>query len=87
MPAKSRRSRSTIRKRSTTAGEIIDNSSPVDSESVSPIVKKTSTVESNSKSPNNQPLDLSYITNDIKWVGVVTGIVIIFLLIAYFLFR
>jgi hypothetical protein len=86
MPAKSRRNRSNL-SRSKPIG--INSKTavwkPVDQNSVTQPTRVEATYDSRLKKAPDSNLDLSDIGNELKWIGITTGIVIIILIIVYVL--
>lgn len=87
MPAKSRRNRRRMpqgRKISVVPRDY--PSVPVDSDLTSRPVENNVPLAPRPK-PLNPDLNYAYFRNDIKWIGIVTGIIIILLIISYIVLR
>ncbi len=90
MPAKSRRNRRNIsQSRKTVAGPNITKDVPVSPE-LAPQPEKsvaTATYRSAPKAAADPAITYPYIMNEIKWIGIVTAIVAIVLVIFYMFFH
>ncbi len=86
MPAKSRRHRQKLyRDRQTNNNSQTILSTPIEQSAITQTNKSQATY---STIPKLAPsLDLSYIRHEIKWIGIVTGIVMILLVICYIIWR
>jgi hypothetical protein len=86
MPAKHRRSR-----RITPQSRKIDTSIDISPISIqlkpSGLPIKSTTPLGDKSSPTADLNSLKYVFSEIKWIGVVTGIILVLLVVGYFIFR
>jgi hypothetical protein len=88
MPAKSRRNRSNLsRNKPIGINSKTAVPNPIDQNSITQPTRVEAAYNSSLKKAPDSNLDLSGIGNELKWIGITTGIVIIILVILYFLWR
>jgi hypothetical protein len=88
MPAKSRRARQILtRDNEKTIQTNIITSEPINQNLNFQTGKVDTNRYSSYKAEINSALNFSYIRNEIKWIGIVTGIIVVLLAILYVLFR
>jgi hypothetical protein len=84
VPAKSK-GRCNIQKGKTNLENV--SSSVIEPDAVSQTAKTGGPGSSDLKAPTTTDADYKYFVKDLKWIGVVTGIIVIFLVVAYLLIR